>query len=323
MAGISSRALKPSYVQNRNQYNGKELQSKEFGDGTGLEEYDFGSRRYDAAVGRWRGIDSKAELYFGTSPYVYALNQPTNAIDVDGNLVIFINGMHTGSGGKPAYWRAYEKQVLYYHNDHDDYHNWSGPIFGMVETRAFDKEVMDHLDDHNALYKDGSSGGIMGLLLHNSGNPYSRTANGYDEGKKDAASIVANLARDKNGNIIESIKVVTHSMGGAFAKGYILAILEYVRENNIQGVVIAFEADFAPFQPTNQAAIKTKNMGPTIQYSHSDDLVAGDDEMLGADKGDTSSDKEKSHPIVTFSVQDILSLPSGSYKVVDGKIVKQ
>jgi len=49
---------------------------------------DFGARMYDQQIGRWHTTDGKAELYFATSPYVYALNQPTNAIDPDGNLVI-------------------------------------------------------------------------------------------------------------------------------------------------------------------------------------------------------------------------------------------
>jgi uncharacterized protein RhaS with RHS repeats len=59
---------------------------------------------YDPAIGRWNHIDPLSELYFGTSSYVYALNTPTNAIDPDGQIVIFINGNHfLGDGGKSKY----------------------------------------------------------------------------------------------------------------------------------------------------------------------------------------------------------------------------
>lgn len=51
-------------------------------------------------------IDKKAELYFHITPYAYAANTPTNAIDPDGHLVIFINGNYTdGSGGSRSYWQ--------------------------------------------------------------------------------------------------------------------------------------------------------------------------------------------------------------------------
>ena len=61
-------------------------------------------------------------------------------------------------------------------------------------------------------------------------------------------AIIESLHRT-GGVIDESIKVITHSMGGAYGKGYVKAILEYAKENNIAGVTIAFEADFVPFQP--------------------------------------------------------------------------
>ncbi len=105
MQGISSKAA--NTLTNKYQYNSKEKQEKEFSDGFGLELLDYGARFYDAQIGRWHKTDNKAELYFATSAYVYALNQPTNAVDPDGNLVVFINGNHFGfSAPGASYWET-------------------------------------------------------------------------------------------------------------------------------------------------------------------------------------------------------------------------
>ncbi|KAA2243862.1 hypothetical protein F0L74_09060 [Chitinophaga agrisoli] len=87
MAAISSNALKGTkYVENRMKYNGKELQNKEFSDGSGLEWYDYGKRMQDPQIGRWHAMDPKTEKFVDESPYVYAGNNPVVNIDVDGQF---------------------------------------------------------------------------------------------------------------------------------------------------------------------------------------------------------------------------------------------
>ncbi|WP_376765858.1 RHS repeat domain-containing protein [Chitinophaga polysaccharea] len=92
MAGISSNALKGSnYAENRKKYNGNELQSGEFSDGSGLDLYDFNARTYNAQIGRFLQIDPEIENnQEDLTPYHFAFNNPVRYGDPDGRNPIVL-----------------------------------------------------------------------------------------------------------------------------------------------------------------------------------------------------------------------------------------
>ena len=195
-------------------------------------------------IGQWGVHDRKAEKYYPLSIYSYCGGDPINYIDPDGNVIIFINGMHTGDGGKPEYWGG------------------------------IDSKIQDIAKDHKALYYDGATGGNSGLP--DNLNPQTRQAPGFAAGMANASEIISNL---KDG---ETIKFVTHSMGAAYAKGFIEGMRTYGEQNDIDVLVkIRVEIDFAPYQPTKQKGIDGIK---TIVVQHFCDGIALPLEMTNAQR---------------------------------------
>jgi RHS repeat-associated protein len=189
-------------MQNRHEYQGKETEMT-----FGLNRVNLGARTYNSTIARFDKVDALSEKYLKFSPYVYVHNNPANAIDPDGRLVIFVNGQHGKfANGISSYWGS------------------------------FGNSVMEHLNDRNAKYYDGAMGGWNNTALSTLNNnlfPSNRYAEGYDKGYKDAAGMISKLARDPDGNIIETIKIITHSMGGVFGSGLQAGIKKYLKQHPV------------------------------------------------------------------------------------------
>jgi len=94
MAGISDKAIKSNYAENKYRFNnGSELASKEFGDGSGLEMYETPYRNFDPQLGVFHQVDPLADITESYSPYSFALNNPISYNDAW--------GLAPDSAGKP------------------------------------------------------------------------------------------------------------------------------------------------------------------------------------------------------------------------------
>ena len=266
---------------------------------------------------RWFSPDPMEAMYPNASPYNFCLNNPINAIDPDGRVVIFINGNHFGDGGTAQYWR---QSIYKYETVSTGWNPYIGSTYSTTKTKvgeyAVDKEIMSQFGDNNARYYDGALGGWAGINSANPVAPFNRYIKGYIQGKTDAAAIIAGLQKNADGKITETIKIVSHSMGGIYSKGFVSALQKYIKENKLD-VKIEIEVDFAPFQSTD-ALNKAEEGVSTYQASHSDDGVAGNGKATGSDQLNTTGDKVQEHSIFTFK-NTIQQLGSKLREVRSGK----
>lgn len=113
MAGISDRAIKTQYAENKYRFNfGSELQNKEFADGSGLELYDAHHRMYDPQIGRFGQVDPLGDATPYYSPYSFASNNPITHIDPFGLTDTVVTTKTTNLA--PAYVYGHKPQAVNY-----------------------------------------------------------------------------------------------------------------------------------------------------------------------------------------------------------------
>ncbi|MEQ8626122.1 DUF6443 domain-containing protein [Ekhidna sp.] len=239
-------------------FNGKEHQ-----DNTGW--FDFGARMYNPEIGRWHNIDPLAEKYFTLSPYSYVANNPVNAIDPDGRYIIFINGLRLTTGANDQLTSPYYTSGgLPFIYSTDVYNYWST---GDGETNGFGREV-DLVSYYTNKYADDKT-----LFTSGSSTWTSQADQRKTEGME-KAKMFHEMA--VNGDIVleegETIKIVSHSQGGAHAAGFAEQLLSYTDADGNQLYDVEVIEYITPHQPTD---IDHPEGVEGIQYSHENDAVSG------------------------------------------------
>lgn len=221
---------------NRYRYNGKETQSFLNNPYT-----DYGARQYDPDAGIWHGMDKLSEMYTPVSPYAYCVNNPINAIDTDGRLIIFVGGFEPN---RSAHYVAAIGASIMLGSSVSSQMKGSmmastAPNRNFGTSDAYDWGGMDDLykdtfDDQNALYTQGRTTG------------FSDASERYDKGLAAGRKLVQQIL---DGEVIlsdeETIKLVGHSQGAAYAAGIAQALIDAGYQDRI-----AFVDYIAPHQPS-------------------------------------------------------------------------
>lgn len=182
---------------------------------------------------RWLSVDPLAKDYPGISPYAFLANNPINAIDPDGRKILFVNGYYnTGDGTMPQ---------------------WMADQAGKVGKQGY--WGTDLISGAQTFFGDKKTGFVDGRGAWNSTGEERFNA-GYEYAKANLQTITAGMVEG------ETVKIVSHSMGGAYSEG----MIKYLQE---QKITVEQVVHLSPADPSGFTA----SSAPTLQFNLENDGV--------------------------------------------------
>ena len=248
-------------------FTGKEKQTA-FGNSNIYDSF----ARFQNTYGRFMSIDPKAESFYHISPYTYCAGDPVNLVDPDGEIIIFINGFTPikREQGRRAYWQ--------------DEHRGRKVDFVTAIQR--------HLHDDQALF----------VHSENIFNVNKRIKHGKYKARQDYNKIMSLIS--ENGEIKEDIKIVTHSMGAAYGKGYVKELSRLLLKNGYDDSIISLVVDFDPFQAKS---LKASPNITTVQFTHKG-IIAEQKQHGILDTNYHEDPNDDRHSIISF-IDEIKKIP--------------
>ncbi|MFL3663697.1 MAG: RHS repeat-associated core domain-containing protein [Flavobacteriales bacterium] len=248
--------------------------------------YDMGARLYDPRIGRTPTRDPYEAVYPGISPYVYALNSPIQAVDPDGNLVIFVNGYHNGASG--IFGGVFGNGIL---TEIGRKKYWGG----------LDVKFSERIKDDNTYYSDGGAR-----------SAYSSATERYNQGVEEGKAMLKMIDEgdikievDENGKPTETIKIVSHSQGSAKAAGISNVLTE-------AGYKVEVEYNIAPKQGEDIPETKADRK---VQFGSDADFIAPQSPIKDAEQYELSKEEKTvssggGHKVGSYD--EVLDIEKGS-----------
>ena len=237
-------------AMNRYKYGAKEFETR---DAANFAYH--GARLLYHDLMRFFSPDKLAEANPGVSPYSYCAADPINAIDQDGNIVIYLNGF-VGFGSPPGgaqYWGGENSGFVI--GAAKFFNDYSRPMFIDLEHLNRTPWINSHDLDFQ-----------LNLSLADF-SPNIRYKRGQDYARQHINELKKNLKEN------ETVKIVSHSMGAASAEGYASVLIE-------NGIAVS---DIVHINAYQRGSISTvdSDQTRTIDYHNPDDPVIKNTSWIG------------------------------------------